>query len=740
MKILVATPLSPDEVGGPATHTEMLLQEFPKHSIEPTVVSFKDVRHLKIGVRQLTYLMKIWRAAKSHDVIYALDAMSVGLPAAIVAKFRRKRLIVRVPGIHAWEQGVQRHALTDNLDEFSKRDINELPRKVKTWLKIQNFVIRHAQKVVVPSLYMQKILINLGVPRTKVEVVYSNFESKYDMEVIDRPREGNTIVSVGRLVPWKGYKTLIDILPSIREGVPDAKLIIIGDGTDRVMLEKRVQEKGLENAVIFTGNIPHNEVEEYLESANVFALNTGYEGFSHTILEAIDVGVPVVTTNVGGNPELIENMETGRLVEPDDTRALAEAIATFLLNPETAKRYARKAKESTVRYGRETTSQKLMDILRRKNVLMLSTERTIFQSGATARKRMMEYAALTDQLHIIIYATKDHKCPDFEQIGENLFLYGTNSRNRWFYFLDAIRLKKKIKTAHIDLVTTQDPFETGLAGWRLARKFDARLQMQVHTDAFNPEFAKHSRLNAIRAKMAPLLIPRADCVRAVSERIAGDLVTRRLALNPVVLPLYVDTTTLLAKPATIHLRETYPHIEGFVIYVGRLEPEKDFSTTLRAFKILLKKYKQAGLLVLGDGGIRKELEWEARILGVGERVEFVGHTPDIVSYYRDADVFIGSSRYEGNARALVEAVAFETPVVSTDVGVIGSWFENETHALVCSSGDPECLGNQLIRIFDDPEGAQDMAHRAKEALGERAIASNDEYLARMRTSFEECGS
>ena len=99
-------------------------------------------------------------------------------------------------------------------------------------------------------------------------------------------------------------------------------------------------------------------------------------------------------------------------------------------------------------------------------ILMISTDMSILITGSEARPRMLEYGTLVDELHIIIFARGKRKT---ERIG-NVFLHPTNSRGRWLYIFDAVRIGKAILATRYSLlptrwlVTTQDPFETGLAG------------------------------------------------------------------------------------------------------------------------------------------------------------------------------------------------------------------------------------------------------------------------------------
>src|SRR6185437_4520018 len=136
MKLLLATPLFPPDSGGPSTYAKMLVDELPKRGIEVVLVKFGDVRHLPPGIRHFAYFWKCVYHSFSADVIYALDPVSVGLPAALAAISMRKKFLVRIPGDYAWEQGRQRYGVAEELDEFQHKIYS---RKVEKLRSIQRF-------------------------------------------------------------------------------------------------------------------------------------------------------------------------------------------------------------------------------------------------------------------------------------------------------------------------------------------------------------------------------------------------------------------------------------------------------------------------------------------------------------------------------------------------------------------------------------------------------------------------
>jgi glycosyltransferase involved in cell wall biosynthesis len=157
------------------------------------------------------------------------------------------------------------------------------------------------------------------------------------------PADEPSAISVGRLSPEKDYATLLRAVPRVVEQVPGFRLKLVGDGSERPALEALAGELGIEDHVQFLGE--QKDVPDLLRTAGFFIASSKTEGISLTLLEAMAVGLPIVTTHVGGNPEVVVEGETGRLVPPGDPPALAGGILRMLEDRDRWPEMARSARE-----------------------------------------------------------------------------------------------------------------------------------------------------------------------------------------------------------------------------------------------------------------------------------------------------------------------------------------------------------------------------------------------------------
>jgi glycosyltransferase involved in cell wall biosynthesis len=169
------------------------------------------------------------------------------------------------------------------------------------------------------------------------------------------------ITSVGRLMPPKGHRYLVEAMPYLTSRFGNLKLLLAGDGDLRESLEKQSQSLGVRDVVSFLGS--RNDVREILALTEVFVLPSTSEGTSMALLEAMAAGKPIVATDIPGNRDILKHEYNCLLVPPGNSEKLAEAIAFLLNHPVIAADYGKNAYGDVYRqFNIEQTVAKLMTI------------------------------------------------------------------------------------------------------------------------------------------------------------------------------------------------------------------------------------------------------------------------------------------------------------------------------------------------------------------------------------------
>lgn len=278
------------------------------------------------------------------------------------------------------------------------------------------------------------------------------------------------------------------------------------------------------------------------------------------------------------------------------------------------------------------------------------------------RARILAYTKSFREVHIVVLCGPGYTP---EVVEGRVHLHPTNSRLRFLRVFDALRIGKKVSA--IDVVTSQDPFETGVAAWLIARKKRAPLHVQVHTDFLSREYWNLSLLNRIRVFLAGFVLMRAARIRAVSDRIAHSIEEKFSLEVPITtLPIFVDTARFSEARPDEALKKRFERFSFRFLVVSRLEREKNVALALRAFAASAPQ--ESCLIIVGDGTELVMLKGAAKQLRIDERVFFEG-TRDPAPYYALADLVLLPSRYEGYGLVIVEALAAGKPVLATNVGV-----------------------------------------------------------------------
>lgn len=204
------------------------------------------------------------------------------------------------------------------------------------------FALKKANKVFSVSAYLAKLAQGLGIKEEKFEVVPNGVDAD-KFQLLDKlgcrkklsiPFDKKVIISVGALAERKGHHRVIEVLPHLIKKYPNLLYLVLGgagvEGDMGPFLKKQVCNLGIDKSVHFVGEVPHVLVNQYLCASDLFVLATRYEGWANVFFEAMACGLPVVTTDVCGNSEVIKNGETGLLVPFGNNKALEGALSDAL--------------------------------------------------------------------------------------------------------------------------------------------------------------------------------------------------------------------------------------------------------------------------------------------------------------------------------------------------------------------------------------------------------------------------
>jgi len=353
--------------GGTGAYVYYLSNELMKRGDSAYIITGHDEsRDVKVNWQHYVFFLKTLKAPVVKSFLFAgsafrklnkmrgsfpVDIAHVNLP--LVPSFAvptgfGKTLISTV---HSMWKG---EAEAIKGEPYSRLNSNEKFMVSFNWfLRIfEEKMLERSNKIIAVSDFTRRELLQYyKVKEEKIRVIHNGVDVDKFQPATDKLKakaelgfnpEDKAILSVGRLYARKGLFTLIESMSLVTRKFKNAKFIIAGKGLSNEMkkLVSYATKLGVKDNIVFTGYFPDKKLPKLYQAADIFAFSTFYENFPFAVLEALSTGLPVVSTNVGGIPEMIEDGKNGFLVEPFDSRELADRILYYLEHPAAASEMA----------------------------------------------------------------------------------------------------------------------------------------------------------------------------------------------------------------------------------------------------------------------------------------------------------------------------------------------------------------------------------------------------------------
>lgn len=217
-------------------------------------------------------------------------------------------------------------------------DVYETPFRNSWYNSLAKFILRKADYIITVSQFNSEKLLKLGVSSNKIcvipngydDVLFKPVSSLYMRQKLGLPINKKILLSVGNLIDEKGHVYLIDAMCSVLKKYPNVLLVVVGSGPLKKQLQKKVDYLGLNSQILFVGSRSHNEIPIWMNASDFFILPSIAEGLPTVIPEAMACGKPVISTCVGGIPEILSNSDLGIIVNPKNHQELSEAILNAL--------------------------------------------------------------------------------------------------------------------------------------------------------------------------------------------------------------------------------------------------------------------------------------------------------------------------------------------------------------------------------------------------------------------------
>lgn len=350
--VCIVGPLPPPE-GGMANQTRQLAEFLRADGLSVEIVRSNipyspqwvgDLRGVRAIVRLVPYVASLWSACGRCDVVHLMANSGwawhlFAVPALWIAWLRGKGVVVNYRG-------------------------GEAERFLMRSSRLVRMSLRRARIVAVPSNFLRKVFAAHGIAAEVVPNIVDLTLFTPRALPGERP-EAPHIVVTRNLEAIYDNETAIRALAILRRTFPACRMSIAGTGPELERLRRIASEYGVASAVTFLGRVERAAIAALYQSADVALNPSRVDNMPNSILEALASGVPVVSTNVGGVPDMVEHERTALLVPPQDPQSMAESVARLLNDRQLAHRIASAALADVQQFGWPGVKSKWIEIYSR---------------------------------------------------------------------------------------------------------------------------------------------------------------------------------------------------------------------------------------------------------------------------------------------------------------------------------------------------------------------------------------
>ena len=594
--------------------------------------------------------------------------------------------------------------------------------------------VKSCDAVITPSVGLGKELVTrFGGQHGQLVAIHNGLDLAHIRDLADEaplPAKSRPwILTCCRLADQKDFRTLVGAFARVTTS-PLPLLVIVGEGPLAPQIQAWAEERGVADRLLLAGF--QTNPYPWIRQADIFALSSHYEGFGNVLVEAMALGVPVVATDCPWGPaEIIEPGRSGALVPPGDEVALGNIFTHWLSDSAERMRLSEGALARANCFTAERMVEAYAALFRRLLAVPPRGQKAAPGRGSDDRVGVLIFHPANvfggaerttvnllthlprDQVRVVLVGMAEvFRAPladafyDLESHGLNPGGFSTLRRTlvetrRLIAIARRERCQVMLGMLHYGAIVA------GLArpasGWRLSTIASPRTPSVAGIRFHVGEKGKRARLwrGMITGfcRLASRLIVAAhglkdECVREFGAK----------AKRVRVIPNCVDDTVLaLAQQQSPCVREqASPDQPWLILTAGRLVPEKDTGTLLRAFALLRGRI-DARLEILGSGPERDTLQDLAISLGIAADVRFLGFSPQPFEEIRRADVFVHTSLFEGFGNTLLEAMASGVPLVATDCDFGPREIVTPgVNGILVPVGDPKHLAKALEALLLDP--------------------------------------
>ena len=350
MNILITVGIFPPDIGGPASFVPKISEFLIENGHNVKIICLSEVGNIhtednldvirikrsnNLPIRWIKTIYQIVKNGRRSDLIFV---NGLGVESAIANLILQKQLIRKIVGDPVWERAYNKKRITESFDDFQNNKHSFL---IEVQKLLRNWSINSSEIVITPSDHLKSFVSGIGYSKKILKI--NNGVNITDINRANESKADINLIIISRLVVQKNINIVIEAMKLLDN--KNLKLSIIGEGGEFSKLESAIHDLNLQNQVQLLGKIDNNKISQFLLTADIFIQASDYEGLPHSVLEAINYEVPILSTETGGCKDLLNDGERGFIIPmPPDKKVIAENISFIIENKAEATKRADEAK------------------------------------------------------------------------------------------------------------------------------------------------------------------------------------------------------------------------------------------------------------------------------------------------------------------------------------------------------------------------------------------------------------
>ena len=350
MNILITVGIFPPDIGGPASFVPKISDFLIENGHNVKIICLSEVGNIhtednldvirikrsnNLPIRWIKTIYQIVKNGIRSDLIFV---NGLGVESAIANLILQKQLIRKIVGDPVWERAYNKKRITESFDDFQNNKHSFL---IEVQKLLRNWSINSAEIVITPSDNLKSFVSGIGYSQKILKI--NNGVNITDINRANESKADINLIIISRLVVQKNINIVIEAMKLLDN--KNLKLSIIGEGGEFSKLESAIHDLNLQNQVQLLGKVDNNKISQFLLTADIFIQASDYEGLPHSVLEAINYEVPILSTETGGCKDLLNDGERGFIIPmPPDKKVIAENISFIIENKAEATKRADEAK------------------------------------------------------------------------------------------------------------------------------------------------------------------------------------------------------------------------------------------------------------------------------------------------------------------------------------------------------------------------------------------------------------